>query len=73
MKSRNLSFLEPSGPVQACTGIALTLTLPSFFGLSCTTVRIINDNKWERIRKEVIVPEFVVASRDLRGRAEKTA
>jgi hypothetical protein len=72
IKSRKLSFLEPSGPFQACTGIALPLTLPSFFGLSCTTFRFMNDNEWERIRKEVIVPEFVVASRDLRGRAEKT-
>ena len=25
LKSGNLNFLEPSGPVQACTGIALPL------------------------------------------------
>jgi len=27
-KSRNLNFLEPSGPVQACNGTALLLPLP---------------------------------------------
>jgi hypothetical protein len=28
LKSGNLKLLEPSGPVKACNGIALTLTLP---------------------------------------------
>ena len=31
MKSGNLNFLEPSGPLQACTGIALP-----FYGSYCT-------------------------------------
>ena len=34
MKSGNLNFLEPSGPLQACNGTALPLPLPckvSFF------------------------------------------
>jgi hypothetical protein len=30
-KSGNLNFLEPSGPVQACNGIALLLRLHSTF------------------------------------------
>jgi hypothetical protein len=29
MKSGNLNFLEPSGPLQACNGTALPLPLPS--------------------------------------------
>ena len=32
LKSGNLCFLEPSGPVQACNGVALPLPLP-FIGL----------------------------------------
>ena len=32
MKSGNLNFLEPSGPLQACNGTALPL--PCFYGLS---------------------------------------
>jgi len=28
LKSGNLNLLEPSGPVQACNGIALPLPLP---------------------------------------------
>jgi hypothetical protein len=28
MKSVNLNFLEPSGPLQACNGTALSLPLP---------------------------------------------
>jgi hypothetical protein len=28
MKSGNLNFLEPSGPLQACNGTALPLPLP---------------------------------------------
>jgi len=28
MKSGNLNFLEPSGPLQACNGIVLLLPLP---------------------------------------------
>ena len=31
MKSGNLNFLEPSGPIQACNGTALPLT----FTVSC--------------------------------------
>ena len=30
MKSGNLNFLEPSGPLQACNGTALPLPLPQF-------------------------------------------
>ena len=30
MKSGNLNFLEPSGPLQACNGTALPLLLPSY-------------------------------------------
>ena len=33
MKSRNLNFLEPSGPLQACNGSALPL--PSQYKVSC--------------------------------------
>jgi hypothetical protein len=29
MKSGNLNFLEPSGPIQACNGTALPLPLPT--------------------------------------------
>jgi hypothetical protein len=32
MKSGNLNFLKPSGPLQACNGTALTLTLATCFG-----------------------------------------
>jgi len=28
MKSGNLNFLEPSGPIEACNGTALALPLP---------------------------------------------
>jgi hypothetical protein len=31
MKSGNLNFLEPSGPLQACNGTALALPLPYIF------------------------------------------
>jgi hypothetical protein len=31
MKSGNLNFLEPSGPLQACNGTALPLPLPSYY------------------------------------------
>jgi hypothetical protein len=72
IKCRSLSILNPLGPVQASTGIALLLTLPVFFALHCVTGRIINDNELEKIRKEAIIPEFVVVSRDLPGGAEKT-
>ena len=37
LKSGNVSLLEPSGPVQACNGIALPL-------LSCKTVRLEDDS-----------------------------
>jgi hypothetical protein len=37
MKSRNLNFLEPSGPLQACNGTALPLPLPLPFTLTCIT------------------------------------
>ena len=30
MKSGNLNFLEPSGPLQACKGTALPLPLPCY-------------------------------------------
>jgi len=30
MKSGNLNFLEPSGPLQACNGTALPLYTPSY-------------------------------------------
>jgi len=33
MKSGSLSFLEPSGPVKACNGIALPLHLPTHLPL----------------------------------------
>jgi len=33
LKSGSLNLLEPSGPVQACNGIALLLPLPSLFSL----------------------------------------
>jgi hypothetical protein len=36
MKSGNLNFLEPSGPLQACTGTALPL--PSYCTLSMSNV-----------------------------------
>jgi len=32
LKSGSLNFLEPSGPVQACTGIALPLTFTFMCG-----------------------------------------
>ena len=32
MKSGNLNFLEPSGPLQTCNGTALPLPLPSIYG-----------------------------------------
>jgi len=37
LKSGNFNLLDPSGPVQACNGIALPLPLPYSFeqGLSC--------------------------------------
>jgi len=34
LKSGSLSLLEPSGPVQACNGIALPLPLP--YTVKCT-------------------------------------
>jgi hypothetical protein len=36
MKSGNINFLEPSGPLQACNGTALPLPLPLPF--SCTNL-----------------------------------
>ena len=39
MKSGNLNFLEPSGPLQACNGTALPLT---FFGRTSTQEDFIN-------------------------------
>ena len=35
MKSGNLNFLEPSGPLQACNGTALTLLLFCWLFLHC--------------------------------------
>jgi hypothetical protein len=37
MKSGSLNLLEPSGPVQACTGIALPLPLPLPFTYNIQT------------------------------------
>jgi len=37
LKSGSLNLLEPSGPVQACNGIALPLTLPFSFLLVIET------------------------------------
>ena len=34
LKSGSLNPLEPSGPVQACNGIALPLPLPYIYGMS---------------------------------------
>jgi len=31
MKSENLNFLEPSGPLQVCNGTALPLPLPFIY------------------------------------------
>jgi hypothetical protein len=37
MKSGNLNFLEPSGPLQACNGTALPLPYNSeYFNIQCT-------------------------------------
>jgi len=47
MKSGNLSFLEPSGSVQACNGIALPLPLPYW-------VRLSNCNRWSIERRILI-------------------
>ena len=37
MKSGNLNFLEPSGPLQACNGTALPLPLPLQHTITITT------------------------------------
>ena len=39
LKSGGLNLLEPSGPVQACNGVALTLTLCSFSLLGCEDLK----------------------------------
>jgi len=43
LKSGSLSLLEPSGPVQACNGIALPLPLPKYlkFGALSNTCRTV--------------------------------
>jgi hypothetical protein len=41
MKSGSLNLLEPSGPVQACNGIAL----PYYFDLEGATLLQFNSNK----------------------------
>jgi hypothetical protein len=42
LKSGSLNLLETSGPVKACNGIALPLTLPTQFGLISAVVGQIN-------------------------------
>jgi len=41
MKSGNLNFLEPSGPLQACNGTVLTLPFLSLSQSVCSTTRFI--------------------------------
>src|SRR5215469_16328730 len=40
MKSGNLNFLEPSGPLQTCNGTALPLPLPFIKLIFCKTVHV---------------------------------
>ena len=65
----------PPGTLRTCPGLYqglrylyLYLYFSTFF---CVTDRIINDNALERMRKDVIVHEFVLTFRDLPGGAEK--
>jgi hypothetical protein len=50
MKSGNLNFLEPSGPLQACTGTALPLTTTTTIIIIIIIIIIIvkNDNHPEK-------------------------
>ena len=41
LKSGNLNLLEPSGPLQACNGIALPLPLPLPYPVSITVISLI--------------------------------
>jgi hypothetical protein len=38
LKSASLKLLEPSGPVEACNGIALPLSLSSSFQISAAVI-----------------------------------
>ena len=42
-KSRNLTFLEPSGLVQACKGTALPLPLPLLIIQVCILLELLGD------------------------------
>jgi hypothetical protein len=46
MKSGNLNFLEPSGPLQACKGTALTFTKLKWRNLRKKTV-LWHSHRWE--------------------------
>jgi hypothetical protein len=58
LKSGNLNLLEPSGPVQACNGIALPFTVDTLN--RCKFVRVLgqfaekafNQEKQKRIKQE---------------------
>jgi hypothetical protein len=49
MKSGSLNLLEPSGPVQACNGIALPLPLPANMQEEGSVVLL--DASWVRVTK----------------------
>ena len=56
MKSGNLNFLEPSGPLQACNGTALRFYLPSRNVLEIIKYKILYNNvfSWVFINTETI-------------------
>jgi hypothetical protein len=55
LKSGSLKLLEPSGPVQACNGIALTFTLKSDFSMVHTLVvlRTVTDENRSQVTEDV--------------------
>jgi hypothetical protein len=64
-RSGSLNLLEPSGPVQACKGIALPL--PFFTNSPDYTDQHMRANTWEGIGKEMkLKRNFYVSSRDVR-------
>ena len=58
MKSGNLNFLEPSGPVQACNGTA------SPFYLSTLTRRHCLDSRHESFASNLLRHNMVITHRD---------
>jgi hypothetical protein len=74
LKSGSLNLLEPSGPVKACTGIALPIVsvwLPHGHLSVCLFLKLIlRDSRTERRRRSV---PFVVTSEHVRLFMPKTA